>query len=560
MISKSNVNTNGDTPAATTLDIPATATGPLESSPVNLLSGIQTQTENKASAWPAVLTAVGLGFLFTTFLLIVQFSTPSLVGNDGYYHIKIAFLMRTQGLKPFFEWLPLTVLNPVEFVDHHFLYHVLLIPFTFGDLRIGAKLASAIYPSITFLIFWWLLRGQRLPFAALWAGAVLVISEAFIYRMSMPRAQSISLAVLLLALHWLLTGKHRRLLPLAFVYVWLYNAFPLLLVMAGVYTGARWLLDGKLAWKPLVYTSLGIGLGLVINPYFPQNINFIYRHIAPKLADPTAIRVGNEWFPYETNQLFDNAGVALLALLAGVFALGLRGRRMDMRTGATLLLTFFFGALLFQSRRFIEYFPAFALLLAAFAWSPILARWLNQDGSSIQHLTQKTGWFDRLRNRPWPRQSVLAGTAILLLAPALWFNLQASRASVQRAKPYERYAAAAAWLESNSSAGARVFQTDWDDFPRLFYFNTHNVYTIGLDPTYMQLFDPDLYDLWSDITKGRVETPSKAIQGQFGAQYVFTDLKHDNFIQDAREDPHLVEVFQDEYALIFQVITTDGNS
>ncbi len=341
------------------------------------------------------LTALGLGTLFTCFLLLVQFSMPGLVGNDGYYHIKLAYLMRTQGLKPFFEWLPLTVLNPVEFVDHHFLYHVLLIPFTFGDLRIGAKLASVIYPALTFLILWWVLRNQRITYSTFWAGAVLVISEAFIYRMSMPRAQSLSLAVLLLGLHWLLTGKHRRLLPLAFLYVWLYNAFPLLLVLVGVYTGARWLLDGKLDWKPLVYTSLGIGLGLVINPYFPQNLIFIYRHIAPKLADPTAIRVGNEWYPYETDQLFGNAGLALLALSPGCSPLGLRGQRMDVRTGTALFLTFTFGALLFQSRRFIEYFPPFALLLAAFAWSPIIKRWLRQGTSQPSVPVRAYGAFNR---------------------------------------------------------------------------------------------------------------------------------------------------------------------
>ena len=50
-------------------------------------------------------------------------------------------------------------------------------------------------------------------------------------------------------------------------------------------------------------------------------------------------------------------------------------------------------------------------------------------------------------------------------------------------------------------AGSRIFQADWDDFPPLFFHNTHNTYTIGLDPTYIQLQDPDLYDLWVDLTE-----------------------------------------------------------
>ncbi len=74
----------------------------------------------------------------------------------------------------------------------------------------------------------------------------------------------------------------------------------------------------------------------------------------------------------------------------------------------------------------------------------------------------------------------------------------------------------------------------------------------------MQLYDADLYALWSDITKGKVDDPAAIIRDRFRAQYVFTDLKHDNFIQDAREDPHLLEVYEDEYALIFEVLPADG--
>jgi hypothetical protein len=157
--------------------------------------------------WRTLLTGVGLFSLFVTFLAMAQFATPNLIGNDGYYHIKMANLMRTEGLRPAFDWLPFTVLNAEEFVNHHFLYHILLIPFTFGDLRIGAKLASVVFPALTFLAVWWLLRGQRVPHAALWSLGLLVVSEAFIYRMSMPRSMSLSLGILVLALHWLLTGK-----------------------------------------------------------------------------------------------------------------------------------------------------------------------------------------------------------------------------------------------------------------------------------------------------------------------------------------------------------------
>ncbi len=503
------------------------------------------------------MIGVGLLSLFLAFLAVAQFSTPNLVGNDGYYHIKMAYLMRTEGLRPAFDWLPLTVLNAEEFVNHHFLFHIFLIPFTFGDLLVGAKLASVVFPALTFLAIWWLLRGQRVPHAALWSLSLLVVSEAFIYRMSMPRSMSLSLGILVLALHWLLTEKHARLLPLAFIYVWLYNAFPLIVVVAAIYVAARWLVERRLEWTVLLYAGLGVGLGLVINPYFPGNVVFAYHHILPKLTGTTDIRVGNEWYPYKTTQLMENSGLALVVFVSGVLALGLNDRRMDTRTATSLFVAVLFGAMLFKARHFVEYFPAFALIFAAMAWRPLVRRWLDGEAWRVSLDLPLDQAIHRLRHielgGAW-RARILAGLMLVALVPAAWFNLKASRESLEGSKSYQRYAEAAAWLEANTPAGARVYQTDWDDFTRLFFYNTHNTYTLGLDPTYMQLHDADLYDLWVDISKGRVERPSEVIREKFGASYVLTDLNHDDFLEEADDDPNLVEVFRDEYAVVFQVV------
>jgi len=111
-----------------------------------------------------------------------------------------------------------------------------------------------------------------------------------------------------------------------------------------------------------------------------------------------------------------------------------------------------------------------------------------------------------------------------------------------------------AWLEKNTPDGSRVFQTDWDDFPRLFFYNTHNTYLIGLDPTYLQLYDSDLYNLWVDITQGDVKAPSQVIATTFNSRYVHTDLNHKDFLKVAAEDPGLKEVYRDDQAVIFEVL------
>lgn len=488
-----------------------------------------------------LLTGLVLFGLYVALFAAIQFATPNMADNDGYYHIKLAQLIRQEGWRPAFPWLPQTVLNADDFVDHHFLYHVLLIPFTFGDLREGAKWASVIFPALAFVAGWLLLRGQRIPYAALWSLGFFIVSEAFLYRMSMPRAQAVSLLVLLLVLHVTLTGRYRWLAPLAFLYVWFYNAFPLILMVVSVYVAARFLLERRFDLTPLVYAAAGLVLGLVINPYFPDNLLFIYHHFLPKLTDATATSVGNEWYPYQTWTLVENSGLALLFFVAGAFALGLHERRIDTRTATAFALAVLFGLMLFKSRRFVEYFPPFVLIFTALAWTPLIQGWLK--GQTGQVNLSLAGW----------RQQVVVGGMLLVLLPALLLGVQTTRESIQGAKPYQRYAEASAWLRNNTPAGSRVFQTDWDDFPRLFFYNTHNTYTIGLDPTYMQLYDADLYDLWVKITRGKVETPAQTIAETFEAHYVITDLDHKGFLRQAKADPGLVEVYRDKYAAVFQV-------
>lgn len=500
---------------------------------------------------PTVQIALQATLLFILFAIgmgIIQFSTPDLPDNDGYYHIKLAGIMRQKGLLPDFPWLPLSILNEREYYDHHFLFHVALIPFTFGDLRLGAKWASVAFASLAFLAVWWLLRGQKVRYSGIWALALLVVSEAFLYRMSITRAQSLSLGLLALSLHWMLHGRTKLFLGIGFLYVWLYNAFPLLPILTLVYALGVWLVEQRIALKPTFYATLGIIAGLVINPYFPHDIVFALRHILPKALGATEVSVGNEWFPYTTAQLMENSFPALVVFGLGLLSLGLSGRKMSMATAVGLLSAFLFGAMTFSSRRFIEYFPAFALIFSAFASQSLAGRgaWLEQTLAALPA---------RLQGRLLPYRNIwgpLLG-GMLVVGLSAFHTLPAAVESIRDSKPYETYAAASTWLKDNTPLGSRVFQTDWDDFPRLFFYNTHNTYLIGLDPTYMQLYNADLYEDWVAITRGHVNQPAHEIEGKFAASYVLTDLNHTAFIREANADPRLAEVFRDSYAIIYRV-------
>lgn len=482
----------------------------------------------------ALVTGALLFAACAVLLGFVQFGTTALADNDGFYHLRMAALIREYGLRVPFTWLPMSILSPAAFYDHHLLFHVYLSLFAGGSdqaILTAGKFASVFMPAAAFVAIWWLLRGQRVRGAALWTLGLFAVSEAFLYRMSMPRAQSMSLLFLALGLHLLLQRKFVWLLPLGFLYVWAYNAFPLLLVLGGAYAIAALMTERRLEWQAVALPAAGIALGLVINPYFPQDLGFIVNHLLPKIGD-SSVAVGNEWYPYETWTLIENSGFALAAFVLGALGLGWRGQKIDRATLTAFGLAVFFGFLLFKARRFVEYFPAFALIFAALSLDPILQ----------QAARMRAG-----------RQLVPIGLAAALLIPMGLTLPRAREALIVQSKPADTYAAASYWLARYAPPGAMIFQTDWDDFPRLFFYNPADTYTIGLDPTYMQLYDADLYDTWVSITQGRIDRASEIIRSRFGGQYVLTDLNHTAFLQQAKTDPGLTEVFRDKYAVIFAV-------
>ena len=491
--------------------------------------------------WKMLATAMILLGCFIIGFSVVQYGSAGLAGNDGYYHMKMGYLIRTQGLTPDFPFLPYTILNEASYYDHHLLYHVYLAIFANTDPAIdggmgltqGAKLASILLPSLAFLAIWWLLRTQKIPYAALWTLGLFAVSEAFLYRMSMPRAQSAALLLLVLTLHWLLQEKFKWLLPLGFIFVWTYNAFPLLFVLSAVYVIAVFLLERRIIWQAIAYPLVGMLLGLIINPYFPQNIEFILGHLAPKLGE-SATRVGNEWNPYRTWTLVENSAGALMAFLLGVLALAWQKERINKQTLVILGLTAVFGFMLFRSRRFVEYFPPFALLFLAFASAPILQKWQQ---------TWSNSW----------RRYLLPASLLLLLMYPTFITVQDGRKLVANSKAADHYAGAALWLNQNTPSGSYIFQTDWDDFTRLFFYHDDAIYTAGLDPTFMELQNPERFEQWRDLTRGKIDQPGQIIRDEYGAAYVFSDLKHENFLDVAADDPLLEEVYRDEYAIIFAI-------
>jgi hypothetical protein len=216
-----------------------------------------------------------------------------------------------------------------------------------------------------------------------------------------------------------------------------------------------------------------------------------------------------------------------------MLALGWRAKRMDRATLTAFALSVIFGFLLFRSRRFIEYFPPFALIFAALSIGSVINEWMA--------------------DRPRWQQRLVPLAMLAVLAIPLAVMVPKARAAMSATTPSETYAAASHWLRDHTLPGSMIFQTDWDDFPLLFFYNTADIYTIGLDPTFMQQYDPDLFTEWVKITRGQIERPGALIRSHFNAAYVLTDLGHEAFLHQAANDPRMKEIYRDQYAAVFVV-------
>ena len=509
---------------------------------------------------------VAIGIIF----YLLQFSTTAICCGDfdGYYHVQWArelwVSMKSKAFPPAFPWLPLTTLNPKDYVDHHLLFHIFQIPFVaFSDPRLGAKIASAVFGGLALLSCYWLLLRHRVRYPLVWLIALLACSAPFLFRMNMAKAPPLAIFYLIIAIHLFFQRKYLRnywpLLPLALIFTWTYDLF-VLLVMATVF----WVItiaitELRFEWRPLVFVLVGCAAGMVLNPYFPHNLQLLIEHMQIKLTmEDFDTKVGSEWYPYDSWEFLKNTAVACIAMLAGYITFEPSERK---RAHYPIFFMLFSTALMIMTarwKRIAEYWPPFAVLFAAFSLQPWLQglrpypRRLPPDV-----LEELQPFFDREDKTKTASFELLRHGAVavvaLVLCVFLYFNLTATEKEIAQSEPHDHYRAGAQWLKANVAPGQIIFNTDWDDFPRLFYYDPSHHYVSGLDPGYLFDKDPDLSRLYDRITLGQEQDPGPLIRDRFGARYVFSDNLHHDFFDQARASGWFDIVYEDTECTIMYI-------
>ena len=260
----------------------------------------------------AVATSAGFYFQFSK-------GMPAFSGEDSFYHVGMAKYIMSHGITDRFPYLYFTNLNE-HFVNHHLLFHLLLIPFIklFGEIN-GPKIFISIIFGLIFVFIYLIFKHFKIKAGLLYALCLIFLMPCdFYFRMNFIRDPAPSLLFMIISYYLILIRRPLILFFLSFAFSWLYGGFFFIPILVIFYLISQILLIEKPDWNIIAYSLLGSTLGLIINPYFPTNISFLYSQIflTGLGAKPYS---GGEWRSYEAFYWLKISIVPIIIFCSSIF-------------------------------------------------------------------------------------------------------------------------------------------------------------------------------------------------------------------------------------------------
>lgn len=508
---------------------------------------------------------------FLVFFLIQYFHQEGFFCPDSYYHIKRAYLLRTEGFLGTMPWMQFTVVR-ARSMDIAFLFWVFLVPFTFGNLLWGAKLAIATFAGIFFALFFWLLMKWKVKKPHLWLFLLFISSPSLVLMLSLTRPHILAVSFVLLTIYFAAERKYPPLFVLGVFYTLAYEAFFIFLVISFAFLVSEFIFLKRINARLILSSVGGVLFGILLHPYPWDYIYLSYWHLfrVPYYRFSGAVSLGAGLYGAPANTFLMSMPFFLILIFA-LFLLFSQIKKFKTLPKASKILIFslffllfFFFAITWVSGMFIYYLLPTGILLFALIFKCL---------------------FDKQYFLPMLKllkRSLGAKIAIGFLLISWFFSF--SWVFLKILKSQDRsfyYQRAATWLADNTPSQSIVFQSNWDSFPALFFYNTHNYYLLGLDQSFMYEYNQELFWKWYNLVNCGVITINpkvcdsllasgqdlekfekitttqeiyKLIKNNFHSNYIFADTEYKNFIGRLEEDKELFqERYQDAFVKVFEL-------
>ena len=466
--------------------------------------------------------------VFFVIFSLMQFTVPNIMGFDGYYHIKTAEIIKQEGFIKEFPWTKHTIFSN-NYADIQILFRILLIPFTFFGLELGAKIASIIFGTIAFIIFYWFLEKNKIKYPFFWTLLYLFTAESLMYRFLLPRQMPLIIALLILTIYFLQRKKYLFLGMTSLVFVLLHSSFVFQFLLIALYFILEKLFSKKFDYKILLYPSIGIIFGLVMNPYFPNNILMLYNQIFKVNLVANLFNV--EWKPWTFFEFIKNNILVLFYIIASIIIL-IRSKKITKTQSLYFSLTIFFFAYTLVSRRMQEFLIPFSILT--------LSLFLND------YLTK----FDKSKLLKYVKIFSILMIVIIGIG-----NFSLLRNNVINNNFLFNYEGCSEWMKETIPKNSLIF-TNAYAFPYLFSKNSDLIYTHGIDLTYSYLYEPKKFGRYMGIMQGTIKDDNDYIILDYNPDYVFSgkvkqDIQLFNYIVKNKENYRAV--YEDEWCAVLEV-------
>jgi len=500
--------------------------------------------------------------IFSTLIILI---TNKVFGVDSLYHIKHAFLYKQNGLlDTSFPYVSASTIAEYG-ADIWYGFHIILIPFTFiDDPLLSVKIATIFLATLSLTSFFWLIKSINIKYPFFWTVVLLFSSADFLFRIFMVRPHIVSLLLSFALLIYFIKNKPYSIFFTSVLVSFIHIALawvPILIII--ISTLASFITEKKIYIKNILASFLGLLGGVLLHPNIIGTLKLSYIQIVELF-----ITKGQDipmQFGRELNLL--NFGdiilqyiplfAYLIFILFIIFSIYINKAWTDISPPnkktliANLLLSFIFLILAFISaRRSTDFLSVFSILLSA---------------------SLLTSLFEIQNFRPIIKaQSFYIISGIFLVFMILNGSLIFNQFIKNTVDPH-KFEATSSWLKANTSQGDIVFNAYWDNFPNLFFWNSHNYYISGMDPIFQYSFSQDLY--WKayfiayngqpitcgemKCTEDKVEDIGLVLKRDFKAKYIIVEHRRSSNLYKNLEEGNLTgfkKVFTGETESIYQII------